>query len=67
MWYCQRGRDTVVWGAGWVSPYLEVLLCKAARRTPDSPVKRQLLGNEVQLLNDISRLLNLDQEEEEQG
>lgn len=26
---------------------------------PDSPVEWQLLGNEMQLLNDISSLLNL--------
>lgn len=41
------------------SCYLTTLLSKAASRRPDSPVEWQLLGNEMQLLNDISSLLNL--------
>ncbi len=36
-----------------------MLLSKAASRMPDSPVEWQLLGNEMQLLNYISSLLNL--------
>lgn len=38
---------------------LTALCSKAASRTPDSPVEWELLGNEMQLLNDISSLLNL--------
>lgn len=38
---------------------MSLLLSKAAFRMPDSPVEWQLLGNEMQLLNDISSFLNL--------
>lgn len=47
------------------SPCLTVLLSKAACRMPDWPVEWQLLGNEMQLLNDISSLLNLGDRENE--
>lgn len=42
---------------------LTALWFKTASRMPDSPVEWQLLGNEMQLLNDISSLLNLNDRE----
>lgn len=40
--------------------YLIEFWFKDASRMPDSPVEWQLLGNEMQLLNDISSLFNLE-------
>lgn len=44
-----------------------MLWSKAASGMPDSPVERQLLGDEMQLLNYISGLLNLKERQREPG